>query len=118
MKKKVCPMCRMSKHTVKAGHSRGKQRYKCKSCGEKDEEGKPKGRFFTSSNKDVSIGIEKHKHHPSFKFWVCNQYLQTKRKGGSLRKLVKEINEQKYSKPITHSTVLFWLKKHDGKSLF
>lgn len=113
MSRKACPICGDSKHTVKAGLSRGKQRYKCKTCGEVDENGNAKGRFFTSSNKYISEGFGKRKRDRDFKQWVYGYYQYAKSKRMSLRELAEKINKEKLSRPVTPSTILYLVKRYN-----
>ena len=100
-----CPNCIVSKHSIKAGLSRGKQRYKCKEC----------GIHYTTSDLYTSKGKGKYRYDFLFKKQVCQRYEDMKGKGGSLRSLVKFYNEKYFFEDkLTHSTVLYWMKKYEA----
>jgi hypothetical protein len=100
----ICPKCYSWKETKKAGYSRGKQRYKCGHC----------GRHYTTHLSYISYG--KGKHNPDFqlKQMICKRYARLKEEGYSLRQFVKDIKGEGWPLPnLTHSTVLYWMKKYE-----
>lgn len=100
----ICPKCYSWKETIKAGFSRGKQRYKCGYC----------GRHYTTHLGYVSYGNGKHNSDFLIKRMVCEKYTRLKGEGYSLRQLVKEFKSQGYPfNKLTHSTVLYWMKKYE-----
>jgi hypothetical protein len=100
-----CPKCITSKYSIKAGLSRGKQRFKCKEC----------GTHYTTSDRYTSQGKGKHRYDFLFKKLICRKYEEGKDKGVSLRSLVKLYNKKFFFEDrLTHSTVLHWMKKYEA----
>jgi transposase-like protein len=97
-----CPKCKSDKAVIKAGLSRGKQRYKCKAC----------DKHFTHFNYYVSSGKGKHNYSFSDKLRVCKHLEENKNKGLSARRLAKLISDTRSSN-LNHTTILFWMKKYE-----